>query len=63
VNTPIAVLQPLWLQRREEYRQTVKALLEKDTELLTLATEWVRLREQYDQVRKERRQDRIIELE
>jgi hypothetical protein len=60
VHTPLAVLQPLWLQRREEYRQTAKALLEKNPELLALATEWGRLREQYDRERKERHKDRII---
>ena len=38
----------VWLLRREEYRQTVKALLEKDPELMALAVEWVRLREQYE---------------
>ena len=52
VNTPDAALLPLWLQRREEYRQTARALLEKNPQLLALATEWVRLREHYDRARK-----------
>jgi hypothetical protein len=54
VNTPVARLQPLWLQRREEYRQAAKALLEKDPELLALGAELARLREQYDRALKER---------
>lgn len=62
VNTPIATLQPLWLNRREEYRQTARALMEKDPELLSRATEWVRLREQYDRVRKERHKDGIVQF-
>ena len=36
VNTPIAALMPQWVQRRDAYRQTAKALLEKDPELLAL---------------------------
>jgi len=52
VNTPDSQLQPLWLQRREEYRQNAKALLEKDPELMALATEWVRLRKEYDRALK-----------
>jgi len=52
VNSPDARLQPLWLVRREEYRQTVKALLEKDPELMALATEWVRRRDHYDRALK-----------
>jgi hypothetical protein len=63
VNTPNAVLQPLWAQRREEYRQTARALLEKDPELLALATKWLRLREQYGQAFKERHKDKIILFE
>lgn len=63
VNAPLAGLQPLWLQRREEYRQTARALLEKDPELLALAGEWGRLREQYDRVRKERQKDWGLQLE
>jgi hypothetical protein len=62
VYTPLAVLQPLWLQRREEYRQTARALLEKNPELLALATEWGRLQEQYDRERKERHKDGIIQF-
>jgi hypothetical protein len=52
VNTPNARLLPLWLQRREEYLQAARALLEKDPELMALATEWVRLWARYDQARK-----------
>jgi len=63
VNAPLAVLQPLWLQRREEYRQTAKALLEKNPELLALAAEWGRLRAQYDRERMERHKERIILFE
>ena len=63
VNTPVAALEMQWSQRREEYRQTAKALLEKDPELMGLATEWVRLQEQYDRARKERHRDRIILFE
>ena len=33
VNAPLAALQPQWLQRRDEYRQTARALLEKNPEL------------------------------
>ncbi|MEO6186881.1 MAG: hypothetical protein ABIP83_11360 [Steroidobacteraceae bacterium] len=51
VNTPLATLQPLWLQRREEYRQTARAVLEKNPELLAMANELARLREQYDRTR------------
>ena len=51
VNTPLAVLQPLWLQRRAEFRATARALLEKDPELLALATRLARLRAEYDQAR------------
>jgi hypothetical protein len=60
MNTPVAALMPQWVQRRDEYRQTAKALLEKDPELLALANEWLRLHEQYDRVRKERQKGRII---
>ncbi|MEO8306546.1 MAG: hypothetical protein ABI616_00730 [Pseudomonadota bacterium] len=48
VHTPVAALMPQWVERREEYRQTPRALLEKDPELMALATNWVRLQEQYD---------------
>jgi hypothetical protein len=54
VNTPLASLVPQWVQRSEEYRQTVKALLEKNPELMALGAEWVRLQEQYERVRKDR---------
>ena len=47
VHTPLATLEPLWQQRREEYRRTARALLEKDPELMALATKLGRLREQY----------------
>jgi len=47
VHTPLATLEPLWQQRREEYRRTARALLEKDPELMALATRLGRLREQY----------------
>jgi hypothetical protein len=57
VNTPLAALQPLWLERREEYRQTARALLEKNPELLALSAEWLRLKEQYERVREERQKD------
>jgi hypothetical protein len=63
VGTPIAALVPQWVQRREEYRQTAKALLEKDPELLALGAELVRLQAQYERVRKERQKDKIILLE
>ena len=51
VNTPLAVLQPLWLQRRAEYLKTARALLVRDPELLALATRLGRLRAEYDQAR------------
>lgn len=60
VNAPLAALVPQWVQRREEYRQTAKALLEKDPELLAMGTEWVRLQAQYERVRKERQKDKAI---
>jgi hypothetical protein len=63
VNTPNAVLQPLWAQRREEYRQAARALLEKDPELMALANKWLRLREQYDRAYKERHKDKIVLFE
>jgi hypothetical protein len=62
VNTPLARLQPLWLQRREEYRQTVRSLLESDAELARLASEWVRLKEQYERVRDERHDSGLIQF-
>ena len=63
VHTPNAVLQPLWVQRREEYRGAARALLEKDPELMALATRWLRLREQYDRAFKERHKDKLILFE
>lgn len=62
VNAPLAALQPLWLQRRDEYRQTARALLEQNPELMALATEWTRLQAQYDRVRKERHKDGIVQF-
>ena len=63
IHTPNAVLQPLWVQRREEYRGAARALLEKDPELMALATRWLRLREQYDRAFKERHKDKLILFE
>jgi hypothetical protein len=54
VNTPLAWLVPEWVERSAEYRQTVKALLEKDPELMALGAEWVRRQEQYERARKQR---------
>lgn len=62
VHTPLAPVQTQWVLRREEYRQTVKALLEKDPELMRLAREWVRLKEQYERVRDERHQDGFVQF-
>jgi hypothetical protein len=62
VNTPLAALQPQWLQRREEYRQTARALLEKNPDLLALAAEWTRVQEQYDRVRQQRLKDGIVQF-
>jgi hypothetical protein len=53
VNTTVAALQMQWSRRREEYRQTARALLQKDPELRALAARWLQLREQYDRARKE----------
>jgi hypothetical protein len=63
VNTPVAALQMQWSKRGEEYRQMARALLQKDPELMALATEWLRLRGQYDRVYKERHKDRIFLFE
>lgn len=51
-----------WVLRREEYRQTARALLENDPELMKLATEWVRLKEQYERVRDERHENRFVQF-
>ncbi len=63
VNTPVAAVQMEWVRRREEYRQAARALLEKDPELMALATEWLRLRQQYDRVYRERHKDKVILFE
>jgi hypothetical protein len=55
INTPAAALQMQWLRRREEYRRTARALLEKDSQLLALAVEWGRLQEEYDRALMARR--------
>jgi hypothetical protein len=50
----------LWFQRREEYRENVRALLEASPELQELALKWQNLQAQYDKARRERHKDRAI---
>lgn len=51
VNTPLATLWPEWELRREEYRQTVRELVEQDAGLRALAVEWGRLLLQIEQAK------------
>lgn len=55
--------QMLWFQRRDEYRQAVRSLLESNPELQQLALKWQQLQEQYDRARKARHRDRLVLFE
>jgi hypothetical protein len=50
VNAPLAALTPKWLQNRDEYLRTARALLEQHPDLMALAMEWQRLQRQYERV-------------
>jgi hypothetical protein len=54
VNNSYAAVNLQWLQYRDEYRQTARALLEKHPELMALATDWQRLQRQYERARQRR---------
>lgn len=55
--------QTQWYARSDEYRETVKALLETSPELQELALTWQRLQEQYDAARKRRLEGRRMLVE
>ncbi len=55
--------QTQWYARSDEYRETVKALLETSPELQELALTWQRLQEQYDAARKRRLEGRRMLIE
>lgn len=57
VHTPIPVQWLQWEQRREEFQQAVRALVEKDAELKAMAEEWGSLLLQVEQVRGGRAED------
>jgi hypothetical protein len=56
-------VQTQWYARSDEYRETVKALLETSPELQELALTWQRLQEQYDAARKQRLEGRRMLIE
>lgn len=55
--------QTQWYARSDEYRETIKALLETSPELQELALTWQRLQEQYDAARKRRLEGRRMLIE
>lgn len=52
-----------WFERREEYRQNMRRLLEQNPELRELALTWQQRQAEYDRARKARLKDRWILFE
>lgn len=55
--------QMLWLERQDEYRRNIRAVLEANPQLLELAAEWLQRQGQYEKARKERLKGRLILVE
>ncbi len=55
--------QTLWFTREDEYRKTIKAVLETHPELIELAEEWQRRQTRYENARKERLEGRLVLFE
>ena len=55
--------QMQWLQRQDEYRRNIRAVLEAHPQLIELAADWMQRQRQYDKARKERLKGRLILVE